>query len=275
MSSINKNGPPSGPRAPTDSSPERAQTALEQKLGGLGLPEAPGRPTKSAQVEQQQAERPDATPQARKLSQAEAERLYSQAGFQRAGRKRGRGVELDDVTQGPIPLPVDEVDESSWDQQSLDDAQQELTVQSLQLGELKAQSLPGEAPMAPLQLAKNLAGKAFAPTDKDMQRLQALQDAPAPPAPNLVGVGKTMAGRFGLDLSDLPAGPAMVAAALVVAGLPEAVVVQQAQLQAEPFVDGMQKVISRSNGAVEGARTMSSGISKQMALQRTFVFKRK
>jgi hypothetical protein len=286
-------GHEAGPQAPSDAS--RGAGRLSGTPGGpkqmgpgaplgQGVPLPPGqsspggtpaRPAGGLSPERAAERAAEGLPQ-RKLSQAEAERFYSQAGFSRLGRKRGKGVELDDVTQGPIPLPVDEVDESAWDQSTLDDAQQEMTLQGAQLTELQARCEKGSESPPPVgsELFGHLVGIAFKPTEADLARLQALADAPPPPEVAMAAVHGHMASLFGLDVHALPAGPAMVAASLVVAGMSSAVQPEGDSLQAQPLAAGLQAVVERSNGAVEGARTMSSGISKQLALQRTFVFKR-
>jgi hypothetical protein len=280
-----------GPLAPGDAAraarpgatgaPKPPGAAAQRGLGGPLPPgqSSPGgattRPAAGNATERAAERAAEGLPQ-RKLSQAEAERFYSQAGFSRLGRKRGKGVELDDVTQGPIPLPVDEVDESAWDQSTLDDAQQEMTLQGAQLNELQSRCAPGGETPPPVgsQLFGHLVGIAFKPTEADLARLQALADAPPPPEVALGAVHSHLASLFGIDARALPAGPAMVAASLVVAGMASAVQLEGDSLKAQPLATGLQAVVERSNGAVEGARTMSSGISKQLALQRTFVFKR-
>ncbi len=214
-------------------------------------------------------------PPARKMSQAEAERFFSQAGFSRLQRKRGKGIELDHVTEGPIPLPLDEVDEGAWDQGSLDEAQEKIADASGQLGSVVAQvadsatAVPGNA-----GLMQALTASGFAPTEADIARLTALQEAPEQPEPSLDAARAHLREHFGVDLSAVEGGPTLLACALVVGGLAAAVQVQDGGLRQEAFAGGMHTLMERSQQAVGDARVMSSGISKQRAVQRTLILKR-
>ena len=256
MSRIHKGAPPIPPRPDID---ERIDTNKTP---------SPSSATRAAA--QHQAEQ--APPVQRKFSQAEAERLLAQSGFVRSKSRRGKGVELDDVTQGPIPLPVDEVDETAWEQGTLDEAQQELTMQQAQLAQLSgtlAASGPHEG-----GLFTALANITHQPTSADIARLEALNDAPEIALVTLDDVHQSIAQLFGIQLAHVPAGPAMVAASLVVAGLRDNVVPDSDSLQATRLAGGIEKLVKSGHGAVDDARQMSSGITKQLATHRTFVFKK-
>lgn len=236
-------------------------------------PQAPqqGRPLSKAEL-QEQAELLEA-PAPRKNSAAEMERMVAQTGFARTGRKRnGRGFDLEDNTQAPIPLPVDEVDQEAWGQQTLDDAQEQLTLQSRELKHLTEEvANEGEGELG---IFGKLIQRSFGPTEEGVQKLQTLADATPAERPGMAQVNKSLQSLFGIRMGDVPNGPAMVAAALVVAGMPDAVQPQGESLEANRLAGGMQKLVENSTGAVEDARSMSSGITKQLAVHRTFMFKR-
>ena len=227
-----------------------------------------------SKVEQQELAEHLEAPAPRKNSAAEMERMVAQTGFARTGRKRnGRGFDLEDNTQAPIPLPVDEVDESSWEQRTLDDAQEQLTLQSHELQHL-AEDVANEGE-GELGLFGRLIQRSFKPVQEGVEGLQKLANA-APPAqqPGMAQVASSIHSMFGIKMGDVPNGPAMVAAALVVAGMPDAVQPEGDSLEANRLSQGMQKLVENSSSAVEGARGMSSGINKQLAVHRTFMFKR-
>lgn len=245
-----------------------AETAEQVK------PQAPqqARPMSKAEL-QEQAERSEA-PAPRKNSAAEMERMVAQTGFARTGRKRnGRGFDLEDNTQAPIPLPADEVDQEAWGQQTLDDAQEQLTLQSRELKHLTEEiANEGEGELG---IFGKLIQRSFGPTEEGVEKLQTLANAAAPAEqPGMAQVNKSLQSLFGIRMGDVPNGPAMVAAALVVAGMPDAVQPEGQSLEANRLAGGMQKLVENSTGAVEDARSMSSGITKQLAVHRTFMFKR-
>ena len=158
------------------------------------------------------------------------------------------------------------------EQRSLDDAQEELSLQSAQLKQL-AQDV-AEGGVGELGIFGKLISATFQPTEEDVERLSRLESAPPQPKVAMGDVNQSLARMFGIKIDQVQSGPAMVAAALVVAGLSESVVPEGDSLEANKLAQGMQKVVEDSNTAVGDARNMSSGITKQLAVHRTFMFKR-
>ncbi len=234
-----------------------------------------GRPGSTGDVRQQEkvAEQTYA-PTQRARSGDEIERLAGQVGYVRQQKKKRHGFEMDDMSQAPIPLPADDIDDKNgFDQKSLDDAQEGLTLQSNELKQLArdVEQNGGEK----LGFIAKLVGRAFKPTPEDIARLEAMQTADVQDQQLPMGaVNGSMEGLFGINLKQIPQGPAMVAAALVVAGMSDAVQTTGDSLEPNRFCRGMQSLVSNSNEAVDDARTMSSGINRQLAIQRTFVFRK-
>jgi hypothetical protein len=254
---------PRGPQVPAAPAAEPVDGRLPGTLGRPGV-----RPQKN-QVPAELRQAPG------KLGQAEAERLFSQAGFARMGKRRGKGVELDNVTDGPIPLPLDEVDASAWEQASLDDAQEQMAVASQQLGELSLRP-EGEppGPAGDLAMAHALVAGSAAPTEAEVARLEALEAAPEGPEVGLQDARAHAQALFGLNLSDVAQGPALLACSLLVGGLSEAVQPEGGGLRTAAVAGGLQRLIERSQHAVGDARQMSTGINKERAIHRTLISKK-
>ena len=267
MSSINRNAPPPSPRpAPGSKSDEPTAPGVD---GAAGAPRRPA----ALDIEQRPA---PANLPPRKMSQAEAERFYSQAGFSRAGRKPGSRTDASGAAEGQLtPLLIDEVDETAWEQEALDHTQQELSAHSTVLGQLGEQLGAGAGAAAtPQDTFASLLGMTHAPTQQDLAKLEALSEQPPPPTPHLAGVQQSLAALFGKRLEGIDTGSAMLAVALVVAGAAEAVQTQGDGLASQALVAGMQQVLQRGHGAVQDAKSMSSGISLHRAKQQTLINKR-
>lgn len=200
---------------------------------------------------------------------ADAARLASQAGFQRLQRgARKGGLDIGDSTRAPIPLPNDDVDPDAWSPEQLEAAQDSLALASTQLddaSELSAGEVLGEA----------LVRTSFFPTEADVATLQAFADDSVPVEADLGQASQHLTELFGMSLSDeTPLGQRLLAAGLVVAGESTAVVSGDGGLDPGALAAGVQKVTQRSNQAVGEAQKMNKGISKELSVHRTFVFKR-
>lgn len=228
--------------------------------------------------------------QPKKVTAADAERMASQAGFVRSGaKKKGQGLDLGDASRGPIPLPEDDVDTSEWSNEGLTAAQSELLGHTVRLGRGKAKARGGlKAAFA--AIVGGLGGEGGAHDDAEASedddaataerraRLQALveQSPPAPPA--MAALAKSVQTHFGIDIAGAPAGAALVATSLLVAGHAENVQVAAVpgakELVADNLMDGLQRVVEEGRAATDDARRRTEGVSRAMALQRTFVPKR-
>ena len=262
MSSINNNPPL--PPAHLQSGPEVAEHVAKNVVPSGPRPASKAEQQLVEQVNEQVVRRPSA---------GEVERLHSQTGYQKLGKRR-RGLDLEGLTEAPIPLPIEEVDETAWDQQSLDEAQEELTMQGVQLKQLAEEVAEEGAQEGTVGVFGRLIKRTFKPTQEGVAKLQALETRQTPPPPGMQDVHNNLDKLFGLKLQGVSQGAAMVATALVVAGLSDAVLPSDDSLEPKALCRGMQKMVDNSNTSVEDARTMSSGISKQLALHRTFMFKR-
>jgi hypothetical protein len=206
-----------------------------------------------------------------KMSAADAERLISQAGYQRnSGRKRDKNIDVGDSSQAPIPLPVDDVDESQWEGRSLDDAQEDLTLQGATFAQVAEELGDIEDPAT---LWKKLLAHTFKPTEEDVAKLQALESA-APEPLDLETVHASVGSHFGVKLEGAGQGPTLVAAALLVAGVHDAVQTTPVGLAPQALARGIQKVVQSGHKAVDSAKSMNQGINKNLSMHRTFVFKR-
>ncbi len=113
------------------------------------------------------------------------------------------------------------------------------------------------------------------PTEADVERLDELAKREAPEPVLLEEASSSVERLFHIPLpAEVPAGHRMVAMGLVVAGEKESVHVEKGGLNEQKLAHGMQRVTERSNQAVGEAQRMSKGISKELSVQRTFVFKR-
>jgi hypothetical protein len=90
--------------------------------------------------------------------------------------------------------------------------------------------------------------------------------------------------HFGLDLAGLQPGSQLLAASLLVAGQSAQVAVvpgaQEAgeagpkQLDGDKLLGGVEAVLDGGRAAVDDGRRMNEGVSKNLAMHRTFVAKR-
>lgn len=203
--------------------------------------------------------------QNKRIASQDAARVAQGAGFQRLGKKKG-GFDIGDTSHSPIPIP-DEQEEEVWSQERLDNAQQNLTMASAQFGDVAR--APGES------LGATVVGSSFLPTEGDVAAMQKLAER-EPPAPMAFDDVTTDVKRlFNIELSDeVPLGHKVLATGLVVAGEAGSVKVNDGGLDEQNLADGLQKVTERGNHAVGEAQKMNKGISRELNLQRTFVFKR-
>ena len=213
-----------------------------------------------AKVQQQQTQ---------KAATQDAARAAQQAGFQRLGPKAGRSFDVGDSSRSPIPLPDEQRGEEGWNQERLDSAQQNLTMAGAQFGEM-AKAAEGGKDMGLSLLQTN-----FSPTEGSNEKLQLLLDKPPPEPIELEDVDQNLKSFFNLDLGDdVPLGQRMLATGLVVAGQADDLEITKGTINERKMAGGLQKVAERSNQAVGEAQKMNKGVSRELSLQRTFVFKR-
>lgn len=222
---------------------------------------------------------------AKKVSAADAERMVSQAGFARSGaKKKGTGLELGDASRGPIPLPEDDVDTSEWSSEGLAEAQAQLLGHTVQLRRSRGRAKGGLSGAFAAIIGGDPAsddagedGDATAVTERHAH-LQALAAQTPPPPPAMAALAKSIQAQFGIDFTGSPPGAALVAASLLVAGHPNDVQVAAApggkELVADALMQGLQRVVEEGHTAAEDARRRSEGVTKNLAMHRTFVPKR-
>ena len=205
----------------------------------------------------------------KRITSQDNARIAQQAGFQRLGTSKKRKFDIGDSSHSPIPIPDDEQDEEVWTQERLDSAQENLMMASAQFAEA------ARSPEAGGSLAEALVGSSFLPTESDTAGLPALADR-EPPAPIAFDDVTTDVKRlFNIELKDeVPLGHKVLATGLVVAGEAGCVQVDQGGLNEQSLANGLQKVTERGNQAVGDAQKMSKGISRELNVQKTFVFKR-
>jgi hypothetical protein len=205
---------------------------------------------------------------AKRIASQDAARIAQQAGFQRLGTSKKRNFDVGDSSRSPIPIP-DENEDDVWTQERLDSAQENLMMASAQFAEA------ARSPEAGGSLAEALVGSSFLPTESDTAGLQALADKEPPPPMALDDVTTDVKRLFNIELKDeVPLGHKVLATGLVVAGEAGCVSVDQGGLNEQNLANGLQKVTERGNQAVGEAQKMSKGISRELNVQRTFVFKR-
>jgi hypothetical protein len=281
MSSI-KGSPPQGAPPAPPTAPEQADAGDRVNQSGTRPLTARQGAREAAETQVQVGLTDTLLRQKKGQSAADAERLVSQAGYQRtSGKKRDKGFDLGDSTQAPIPLPADDTDAAEWSQGALQEAQEELTRQGSAFMQA-AKDLPADADLevlwqrvvsqsfadTPEHLAKLAEGQAEASTEPTGASLQLAQ---------MQGHAEAL---FGKTLGNTEPGAALVAAALMVAGASDAVdVVPGAAggrdtLNATKLAAGVQNVVKGGHTAVEDARKMNQGIDKNLSIHRTFVFKR-
>ena len=207
-----------------------------------------------------------------KIRSKDAGRLAQQAGFQKADKNRKRKLSLGDSSQAPIPLPDDELDPDAWSQQGLDSAEQALSTADACLGEAFVEAQDAAEGRG---LGVNLLESKFMPTEEDLEKLKALSEREAQPHGDFKRVGESVGALFGIQLGEeTTVAQRVVAAGLVVAGETETVVSDGEKLDEKQLANGIQKVTSNGNKAVQKAKTMGQGIGKELSVHRTMVFKR-
>lgn len=236
------------------------------KSGGVGpggiKPQVPN-------VGQQQTQKTNQQRAQRKPAN-DAQRVAQQAGFHRFNKTKRRAFDIGDSSQAPIPMPDDDVDPEVWTQEGLDSAQENLAMVGSQLEEVTKQTETEQASMA-----EGLASSSFLPTEGGVSKMQELAERPAPEPIPMEEVSNSVKKHFDLDLEEtVPMGHRLVATGLVVAGESQAVQRDGDGLSEKSLSQGLQKVTTNGNEAVRRAKDMSSGVNREVSLNRTFMFKR-
>lgn len=252
---------------PTDA-PKPAPQILPQQVPGEVAKQAPG-PILGRQApglyEKEQAKLQQQRPFG-KVSTEDAARIAQQAGFFRSRKRSTKGFDIGDSSHTPIPIP-DEGDDVEWTSEGLDDAQKHLAYASAQLTEAF------KAPESQ-SLAETILGNSFLPTESGLEKLTFLEGRESQPLA-LEEVTGNVKNLFQIALpDDVPVGHQLLVTGLVVAGESVWVQVGKGGLSEQKLVRGIQKIAERSNQAVGEAQKMSKGVSRELNLQRTFVFKR-
>jgi|TARA_B100001964_G_C14207638_1_gene588918 hypothetical protein len=216
---------------------------------------------------QQQPTEAQTTKAKKKISPQDAARLAQQAGFQKSNRKKGR-FDLGDSSQAPIPLPEDELDPDAWSQQALESAQELLGGAAPQLEQASAEL--GEE----MGLGQALVENMFMPTEKGLERLQALKEREPEPEPDLKAVSAGLEKLFGVRTEGASPHEIALAVGLVVAGQKEGISGAEGELDRAGLLEGVRKVTEKGNQAVGQAQKMNKGIDEQLNVQRTFMFRR-
>ena len=219
-------------------------------------------------------------PARRQVSAADAERLVSQAGFMRtASKKKGGGLDLGE-SKGPIPLPDDDVDASEWSTDVLAQAQAQLLQHNAKVG--KSRGRQAERGLLGALLALSAGGGDEDPQDSGEQedqaaKLRAIVEQAPPDAAAMAQLAQSIHRHFGVDVGGAPVGEALMATSLLVAGHAESVVAAgdgAGAIEAAPLLGGLQQVIEEGRSAADDARQRSEGVSRTLAMQRTFVPRR-
>lgn len=204
-----------------------------------------------------------------KMSAQDAARIAQQAGFQRAQKKTGKGIDLGDSSRSPIPIPDDENDTELWTPERLESAQENLSMAGAQFAEVAQGGVDGPS------IGEAVVASSFMPTEQGVEKLQLLADRPAPEPLPMDEVTTNVRAFFNIELGeDVPPGQKMLVTGLVVAGEAGSVEVNDGKVNEQRLAKGLQEVANRSNQAVGEAQKMSKGVSRELNLQRTFVFKR-
>jgi hypothetical protein len=232
-------------------------------IRGPGIQQPTLQQKESQQVKQQQKGQ---------VSSQDAARIAQQAGFARADRKKGKkgSFDIGDSSRSPIPLPDDDIDGDAWSGEKLDGAQQSLGLASAQFGELAALDDDTEVSIGAASV-----GGSFMPTEDSIADLEDLAKRPAPEPLPMDEVTTNVERLFNIKLDEeVPLGQKILATGLVVAGEAGSVDVGGGKLDEKKLAGGLQKVTERSNQAVGEAQKMNKGITTELNVQRTFVFKR-
>ena len=225
-------------------------------------------PQQLQNLQQKEAEQVKKEQTSKATSAADAARIASQAGFQRAPQKKGK-LDVGDSSRSPIPLPDDDVSSEAWSSERLNGAQESLGLASAQFGEVAKGGEGGSS------IGATVLASSYLPTEEDLAELEDLAKRPAPQPMPLEEVTTNVERLFNIKLDDdVPVGHKVLATGLVVAGEPGSVSVAKGRLDEQRLAGGIQKVTERGNQAVGQAQKMSQGISRELNVQRTFVFKR-
>src|SRR6185437_1644317 len=175
MSKIHNNGP----KVPQQATPNEWGQDPSARMGTpqTAVPQQPARTEGEAHPEHMPLEGFMPPPGEKKLSAADAERLVSQAGFERRQKKKGK-FHVGDSSQAPIPLPVEDVDESEWEQGALDKSQEDLTLEGSAMSATAEEIEPGEE-LSLKDIAKLLA-QTLEPNEASVERLQKLSESAVP-----------------------------------------------------------------------------------------------
>ena len=204
----------------------------------------------------------------KKISAQDAARVAQQAGFHKSKKRKG-GFDVGDSSQAPIPLPGDELDPDAWSQQSLDNAQEMLSSAGPQLESAITDLKDG------LGLGEAFVEGAFLPTEKDIERLQALKEREPEPAPDMKSVGESLKNLFGIEFNEeMSVAERAMAVGLMVAGEQNQVKIDAGTINKEELWAGLRKVTEKGNQSVGQAQKMINGIDQQLSVHRTFVFRR-
>lgn len=231
-------------------------------------------PQHAQQIKQEQkleqGQQVETGPGGKKISAKDAERIAAQSGFSRTSR-RNKVFDIGDATQAPIPLPADDVDPNGWSQRLMDEAREHLTLEGGVFAGVAEEIEAEEA-----SLFEALVGCIFKPVERDMSRLQSLQEAPPASVPpeQLRAVLENVNQLFALGLPGAQPGEVMLAAGLVVGGEVEQVRAVDGQLDVKALATGAQHLLQSGGTALVQAQEMNEGINKELNMQRTFVFKR-
>lgn len=207
--------------------------------------------------------------QVQKASAQDAARIAQQAGFQRTGQKKRAGdIDIGDSSRVPIPLPEEESQGEGWDFDVLDKARENFTMAASHCSDIAKDE--NAEPMA-----ETLLSSSFMPTDEGTAKLQLILDREPPPAVPMEEASGHLKSFFDIQLPpEVATGHRLLALGLTVAGEVEAIEVTQGSINERRLAGGVQKVAERSNQAIGEAQKMSKGVSRELNLQRTFVFKR-
>ena len=224
-------------------------------------------PQRADQLQQKEADQAKQQAQQSKIASTDQARIAQQAGFSRAARKKKKGLDIGDSSRAPIPLPDDDLDDESWTAGRLDDAQQTLGMASAQFEEV--------AKADGAEMGETVVGSSFLPTEDGLAELEDLAKRPAPEPIPMDEVTTNVERLFNIKLdAEVPLGHKVLAAGLVAAGESSSVDVDKGKLNEKKLAAGVQKVTERSNQAVGEAQKMNKGITTELNVQRTFVFKR-
>jgi hypothetical protein len=123
-------------------------------------------------------------------------------------------------------------------------------------------------------LGQALVENMFMPTEKGLERLQALKEREPEPEPDLKAVSAGLEKLFGVRTEGASPHEIALAVGLVVAGQKEGISGAEGELDRAGLLEGVRKVTEKGNQAVGQAQKMNKGIDEQLNVQRTFMFRR-